>query len=185
MFIKKLSDKAVSVLVFVFLGIFAVFTILMKASGDILNAAVYNIVDYEFLWNYDKYLLVMSAWSNTEINAAIVNTWLDFGWLTGYGGLIFTLNLKLSEKLQGRPKKLAVFAAWSGLVAVTFDILENICLLNMLYQTNLMFKGLPLIVSLIATVKFLFVFIGILTFFALLLFKVVKYIKSRRKTLKT
>ena len=180
MFKKLAESKIINKLIFVFVGIFVLFTILMKASTDVLNNSVYNIVNFEFLWTYDKYQLVLDSWSNTVIKAAITNTWLDFGWLIGYGGLIFTLNLKLSNKIQNNFKKLVMFASVAGVIAVVFDIFENIILLNLLYQTDVVFNSLPLIVSIIASIKFAFVFIGIIIFLIGLLVVAINHFKAKK-----
>lgn len=168
------------IMVGVFFIIFVLFTILMKPSADILNSSVYNIVDYEFLWTFDKYQTVMSTWSDVEISAAKMNTFLDFGWLIGYGGLIFSLNLLLSKKYGAIGKKVLISAAIAGVVAVSLDIIENILLLNMLYGTAItVFKGLPLIVSITALLKFIFVGYGIAVFVVMLIMRLI--ILSKRK----
>ena len=162
--------------------IFIIFSLLMKSSSDILNASVYNILHYEFLFSFNRYQMIMNAWSIEEINAAIINTWLDFGWLVGYGGLVITLNTLLSEFVENTRKKLIQFAALSGFFAMVFDIFENILLLNLLYETRFVFSYMPLIVSIIATIKFMFVGYGIAAFFAVLIEKIIKI--TKRKHLK-
>lgn len=169
----------------IFFVIFITFTFLMKASGDILNASLYNIVDFELLWSYEKYQTVMAYWSTTEIQAAKTNTFLDFGWLIGYGGLIYTLNSLLAEKLNGKTKRLVSFAAIGGIVALSLDIVENVFLLNMLYETNIVFKGLPLLVSIIASLKFLFVIAAILIFIIGLVVLLIRYYKNKKRPSKT
>jgi hypothetical protein len=169
----------------IFFVIFIIFTFLMKSTSDILNANLYNIVDYEMLWSYEKYQTVMTYWSTTEIQAAKTNTFLDFGWLVGYGGLIYTLNSLLAEKLNGKTKKLVHLAAIGGILALSLDIVENVFLLNMLYKTNMVFKGLPLIVSIIASLKFLFVIASIFIFVIGLVVFIIKCIKTKKQISKT
>lgn len=150
--------------IIIFLIIFIVFTILMKPSTDVLNSSANNIVDFELLWNYNNYQTVMSSWSAQEIYAAKANTFFDFGWLIGYGGLIFSLNYLLMQKVQNKQKTIISSAVFAAIFAVSLDIIENIFLLNMLYETSMVFHFLPFIVSIVASLKFMFVFYGILVF---------------------
>lgn len=165
----------------IFLSIFIVFTVLMKPSFYILNESAYNIVHFEFMWNYETYQMIMNSWSDNEISAAITNTFYDFGWLVGYGGLVFIFNYLLAQKFLKKTKMLLYFAAYSGVVASIFDAFENIILLNLLKETQLVFGALPFMVSIIALIKFLFIGSGISIFIFMLIIFIIKKIKPKSK----
>ncbi len=160
--------------IIIFFAIFVVFSILMMPSTQVLNASVFNIVDLEFLWNYENYQELLSTWSINEIEAARVNTLLDFGWLIGYGGLAYSLNKALARKQKGSRKKLLQWASYAAVIAVVCDMLENAMLLNLLSQSALVFKGLPLFVSLIASLKFAFIGFSVIIFIIMVVILIIK-----------
>lgn len=171
------------IILIVCLIIFIVFTILMAPSNSILNASTYNIVDFEFLWNNNKYEHVMASWNSVELAAAKENTFFDFGWLIGYGGIIYALNKLLSKKMDGTLGKAINFGAISGIVALSLDIIENISILNMLSRSSMVFPFTPFFVSIIALFKFLFIFYAIIIFLIGIIFLLIQFYKKKQNKL--
>jgi hypothetical protein len=113
------------------------------------------------MFNNANYIKIMQGCSDAEINAAKVNTWLDFGWLIGYGGILFFLNIIFIDKNFINNKYLKS-VAFAGLIAAILDTVEDIILLILLYNYPVKLESLPFIVSLIASIKFILVIYSIL-----------------------
>ncbi len=166
------------IILFSCLAIFIVFTILMLPSNKILNTSTYNIVDFEFLWTNSKYEKIMSVWTPLETNAAKQNTLFDFGWLIGYGGIIFGLNKLLSKRFVGKLHKAVLFGAIAGIIALSLDIIENILILSLLYRLPIVFLFTPFFLSIVALLKFLFIFYAIIIFLVGIIYYIIQKIKK-------
>jgi hypothetical protein len=139
-----------------FSGIFIIFTILMAPASQILQTSRYDIVVFEFSWTVSGAQTILSDWGPTLQFVAIRLNWLDYGWMIGYGGLMWALNIALARKLRGRLQLIGCWMGAFGIVAASLDAIENLMLLVMLYSRS--FPALiPFVGSLCALVKFILV----------------------------
>ncbi len=162
-----MPTKQILVLIIISLATFLIFNILMGASRT-NPVHVYNIVDFEFSWTAAQADAIMATWGAAVVAQELFITYLDFGYLVGYGAMAFFL-LVLGVKLVGTHAKLAKFGiafAFISLASPACDVIENLNLIVML-------QGFPapatmmnaMVASIFALVKFgvLFAAIGVFT----------------------
>ena len=162
---NRLPTKGIVILIIVGVGIFVGFSILMTAARTLIVPA-YNIIDLEFAWTADQASTIMQAWGPPVVAQELYVTYLDFGYLAGYGAMAFgllTSGARLVKK-NGRLVKAAIFFMVISIVSPVSDIIENLNLISMMQN----FPSTPLdvnafVASLFASIKFgvLFMSIGV------------------------
>nr|MDO8117151.1 hypothetical protein [Candidatus Sigynarchaeota archaeon] len=125
--------KRTFVFVVISIATFLIFNILMGASR-IFPVPIYNIVDFEFSWTATQADLVMQTWGAQVVAQELFITYLDYGYLVGYGSMAFFL-LVLGVKLVERNAKFTKFGmlfAFISLASPACDAIENVNLIIML-----------------------------------------------------
>jgi hypothetical protein len=163
--LEKLGVKGTLVLVLGSIGLFVVFSTLMTAARA-FPVPVYDIVDLEFAWNGTQASLIMQTWGSLVVAQELYVTYLDFGYLAGYGAMAFWL-LALGILLVRSSEKLVragMIFMFLSIVSPVADIIENLNLIPMMSA----FPAFPadanaLVASVCATIKFgvLFLSIGV------------------------
>ncbi len=165
-FVTRLGMRGILALVLASLGIFVVFSILMAAARA-FPVPVYDIVDLEFAWTGGQASLIMQTWGTLVVGQELYVTYLDFGYLVGYGAMAFWL-LALGTLLVRSNQKFVHagnFFMLISIVSPVSDIIENLNLIPMMAA----FPAVPadinaLVASLFATIKFGVLFLSIAVF---------------------
>jgi hypothetical protein len=116
-----------------------------------------GIVPFELAGSQDRANEILAEWGGDGQDAARESLWIDFGFLLAYGTFL-TLALAAARDLaraRGWRRLAAIggIAAWFGALGAGFDALENICLLLTLDRAGAAF---PLLATVFATCKFIF-----------------------------
>jgi hypothetical protein len=164
-FLNRLGIKGILALVLASIGIFFVFSILMAAART-FPVPGYDIVDLEFAWNGTQANLIMQTWGAIVVAQELYVTYLDFGYLVGYGAMAFSLLALGTYIVQSNDKLVQAggFFMVFSLISPVSDVIENMNLIPMMAG----FPAVPmdvlaLVASFFATVKFgvLFLSIGV------------------------
>jgi len=163
--LDRLGTRGILALVAASMGIFVVFSILMAAART-FPVPVYDIIDLEFAWTGGQAGLIMETWGSLVVAQELYVTYLDFGYLVGYGMMAFWL-LALGARLVKKNEKFVKAAMIFMIVSMASpvcDIIENVNLIPMMHA----FPSTPLdvnavVASLFASIKFgvLFMSIGV------------------------
>jgi hypothetical protein len=109
----------------------AVMIVVMTKTGATLKTTVTpkGILDLEFANTISKAMIVTRAWapagSTDNINAAKINTYLDFIFLIFYSLFLFFTCKKIGRISSGSFGKAGMLIAKGALIAGFLDILEN------------------------------------------------------------
>jgi len=121
-----------------------------------------GIVPFELTGGQDRADEILAEWGEEGQDAARESLWIDFGFLLAYGTFL-TLALAAVRDLA-RERGWRRLAAIGGIVvsfgalAAAFDALENVCLLLTLDGAGAAF---PVLATIFAACKFLFLVTGI------------------------
>lgn len=121
-----------------------------------------GIVPFELTGGQDQADEVLAEWGEKGQDAARESLWIDFGFLIAYGTFL-TLALAATRDLArernwDRLAAIGRFAVMFGALCAGFDALENICLLLTLDGAGAAF---PLLATIFATCKFIFLAMAI------------------------
>ncbi|MFX0098413.1 MAG: hypothetical protein ACFFCS_02455 [Candidatus Hodarchaeota archaeon] len=179
--LKKIIDwhwKKVLSFVLVFLGIFVIFSIIMSLTRTI-PPPQYDILDFEFSWTGYQASVIMSTWGYDVCQQELNITYLDYGYLVGYGLMAFWLLVLGAKGVQGNEKwkDFSIKILPVPLFSAACDAIENVGLINM-------FQSYPAYVldfhaamaSIFATVKF--TLLGLSLFF--FIFEIIAFIRIRK-----
>ena len=177
--LEKISIRGFVVLIIASIGIFVAFSIIMNAIRT-LPVPTYNIIDLEFAWTGERASIIMQAWGAAIVTQELLITYLDFGYLAGYGLMAFWL-LALGARLVQKNEKLAKAALvfmFLSILSPVCDIIENANLIPMMEA----FPAIPLdtnalVASVCATIKFGVLFLSISVF----AFEIIHAISTRYK----
>jgi hypothetical protein len=105
---------------------------------------------------------ILTEWGEEGQDAARESLWIDFGFLIAYGTFL-TLAIAATRDLAGERgwpglARLGRIVAPFGALGAAFDALENVCLLLTLGDAG---KAFPLLATIFATFKFIFLAAGI------------------------
>jgi hypothetical protein len=181
--IQKLKEFPKNLYLFIITIVcFLIFILINQLVFAPYSATVptYGILDFEFAWIPEQILVIFAAWGSSGIAINVLGVWWDFLYIIGYGFFIFGAILLVTRQLEGRFQMIGLWMSLTPLVAGIFDVVENINLLIMLYNTSAFPAFVPFIASLTATIKFTLLIIGILYFFIALIGLAIKlFIKKK------
>ncbi len=109
---------------------FAPFNKIMESRG-------YNIINFELAWSPQKMDQILTSWGSEGIHAAIVLTWIDFGFILSYTAFLACSTIYMISKVESiilNPK--VKFVNSSSIVMAVSDVLENILGLYILYNPD-------------------------------------------------
>jgi hypothetical protein len=145
-----------------FAALAALIMLVFGITGMPLNtdAAPYGIVSFEIAGSVARAEQIISSWDAPARERATFSLGLDFLFIPIYAGAVI-LGIQLAaDKIQGR---LIAWRSWliaALLLAALLDIVENIALLAILFQSPS--APLPSIARLCALLKFTLIIIGVI-----------------------
>jgi hypothetical protein len=121
-----------------------------------------GMVPFELTGGESRAEEILAEWGEEGQDAARESLWIDFGFLIAYGTLL-TLAIAATRDLareRGWPRLtgLGRVVASFGAIGAGFDALENACLLLTLDDAG---KAYPLLATVFATCKFIFLAVAI------------------------
>jgi uncharacterized integral membrane protein len=145
-----------------------------------IEAAVttYGILDYEFAWTPSRAKTILSIWGNDGINSQVTAIYWDFFFIVGYVSLAFGLIVITLRKSESKIQTIGTYISLTPFLTGFLDVAENIFLLLMSNNPTSVPDSYPLLASLSATLKFGFLFIGILYFVMAVIFILINKIKK-------
>nr|MDO8111845.1 hypothetical protein [Candidatus Sigynarchaeota archaeon] len=114
-------------------AIFAAFSMLITGTRTI-PVGEFDIVDFEFVWTAGQADLIMQAWGQAIVTQELAITYLDYGYLSGYGLLAVGL-LLLGARLVDKNERFMRFGfafVFLSIVSPACDAIENVNLIVML-----------------------------------------------------
>ncbi|MFX1426426.1 MAG: hypothetical protein ACFFBE_08230 [Promethearchaeota archaeon] len=142
------------------------------------NVSTYGILDYEFAWTSSRVETILSVWGSEWIDNQITAIYWDFLFIIGYVSLAFGLIVIAFRKSEGKVQAIGTFITLTPFLTGIFDVIENIFLISMTNTPTSVTEPYPLIASLSATIKFGFLFIGIIYFVIAILLILINKIKK-------
>ncbi len=118
-----------------------------------------GIVDMELARTVSRANVVYGAWLPAIIPVAIKNTLIDFIFIIAYGSFLYACCISIA-KWQRRFYTIGVWFSRAMLVAVFFDVVENILLFRTL--SGYIHKEIVASTFMFASAKFLLVALGLL-----------------------
>lgn len=145
-----------------------------------IEAAVsrYGILDYEFAWTTSQVEIIFSVWGASGIDNQITAIYWDFLFIIGYVSLAFGLIVIALRKSDGKIQNIGTFITMTPFLTGFLDIIENGFLLKMTNIPTSVSDPFPLVASLSATLKFGFLFVGIIYFVIAIISIVINKIKK-------
>ncbi len=184
MFIEKLKespgDKAIAIITIISFLIFILINQLIFAPLSALDSD-YGILDFEFAWTTEQIHVIFNDWGEEIIIQQALGVYWDFLFILGYAPFIFGCILLVTRRLKGKFQRIGIFLSLTPIVAGVLDLIENMNLLVMLNNPTSFFPYIPFVVALCATIKFSFLIIGILFFFAALIGLIISKIRGTDK----
>lgn len=159
---NSLSKKQIMRAFWVAFALVVLITIVFGFTGIPLNtdAAPSGIISFELAGSAVRVEEIFSSWDSSARERAAFNLGLDFLFIPAYvSAVIIGIHLA-AEKVQGR------FSAWCSwltggvFLAGLLDIIENIALLTILFQSPT--APWPIIAKFCAIPKFTLIFMGII-----------------------
>jgi hypothetical protein len=153
----------------------------------ILSVAIYALMAYVFFLSgspvenmmagqlsFDGYYLKWQIYLFTEdLGLYRIAQVMDYGFMLGYGLLIFTSALRVSRGINkdSLPHKIGMYMAVSGIIAAIFDACENLFILLTLMEPFGFPDVLGVIHSCFALVKWILIYTSIITTLVLYFYK--------------
>ena len=138
----------------------------------------YSILDYEFAWTTSRVETIFSVWGASGIDNQVTAIYWDFLFIAGYASLAFGLIVIALRKSEGNIQNIGTYITITPFLAGFLDIIENIFLILMANAPTSVSDPFPLVASLSATLKFGFLFIGIIYFVIAIISIVINKIKK-------
>lgn len=130
-------------------------------SGLKTPAAPLGIVSFELCWTQDKADRILQGWRGAGVATAKSNLHWDFLFIPAYSTAIALLCGCAGTGAGASWRVVLVSLAWLQWGAAILDVIENICLLQLLKTGTANSPMLPIIASICAAVKFLIVIPGL------------------------
>jgi hypothetical protein len=124
----------------------------------------YGILDYEFAWTSNQVEIILTAWGSSGIDKQVAAIYWDFLFIIGYVSLAFGLIVIAFRKSEGRIQRIGTYITTVPFITGLLDVIENVFLILMANTSTSVSDPFPLTASLSATLKFGFLFIGIIYF---------------------
>jgi len=182
MFLEKLknSPKNLILVIIAIIG-FLIFILINQLVFAPLAKLVptYGILDFEFAWIPETIQTIFTVWGTEGMNLQTLGVYWDLLYIIGYSLFIFGSIVLVSRRLTRKLENVGLILSLTPLIAGLFDLIENINLLIMLNNPNTFPSFIPLVTSISATIKFGFLFIGIIFFFLALVIAIIMLIRKK------
>lgn len=159
----KISGRLLKVGIFI--GVFTVLAItyfILNPMNEIISQTGFTILEFQLAWTKSNMDEILIGWGNVK-DDVIQQTWLDFIFIIGLVIFFVSISLLLAKSLANRIfVKLSKLAVWTALLEGLFDFSENIFSLLILTNPTNYPETLVFLVSLMTTLKFLFLGIEVL-----------------------
>ena len=142
------------------------------------RVSTYGILDYEFAWTSSRAETILSVWGSEGIDNQVTAIYWDFLFIIGYVSLAFGLIVIAFRKSERKIQSIGTLITITPFLTGIFDVTENIFLISMTNTPTSVSELHPLITSLSATIKFGFLFIGIIYFVITSLIIIINKIKK-------
>ena len=142
------------------------------------RVSTYGILDYEFAWTSSRAETILSVWGSEGIDFQVSAIYWDFLFIVGYVSLAFGLIVIAFRKSEGKIQSIGTFMTLTPFLTGIFDVIENLFLISIANTPTSVTEPHPLIASLSATIKFGFLFVGIIYFIIALLLIIINKIKK-------
>jgi uncharacterized membrane protein len=106
---------------------------IMQFQGKILKAKGFDIVSFELAKTTSQAETIMTQWGATGVEAARLNTFIDFFFILAYVSFGYFISLILTESdPNSTVKRMGKRMAQGMIIAGAFDVIENIAMLQTL-----------------------------------------------------
>lgn len=176
--LKKIPSD-LFLLIIASIGIIILLVINIVVFEPLANSgSIYGILDFEFAWTKERILFIFADWGVDGIALQVNGVYWDLLYIIGYSVPMFALILLFTRKVSGKIADIGLYISLTPFVAGIFDLVENINLLIMLYNSPNFAPFVPLIASIAALIKFSLLLVGIAFFLVVLVLTLIKRFKK-------
>ncbi|KKK41917.1 MAG: hypothetical protein Lokiarch_39130 [Candidatus Lokiarchaeum sp. GC14_75] len=172
-FLESPKNKILYILTLVgFLIVLLVELFIFMPIGS--TVPTYGVLDFEFAWTANKGDKIFSIWGSNGLKIQTIAVYWDFLFIIGYVLLAFSLITFTLRRSENKIQAIGIFITITPFLTGILDLIENLFLLAMLSSPHFVLNPFAFFASISATLKFGFLFIGILYFLVgliVLLFK--------------
>ena len=126
------------------------------------NVSPYGIISFELAHNITHSKIIMDSWSDVQKSYAFFNLGLDFAYMICYSISLYLGCLyvtKIFDKQSSFFKTIGMSIARLQFLAAGFDVIENICLYNLLLGN--LENSFSITAMWTAMIKFFLIFVGL------------------------
>ena len=183
--LEKPSKQLLKIVIIITCLSFIILTILFPICAPNTASTIYGIMNFELAFTSKQIQIIFSVWNTNPLifQEQILAVYLDyFLYIPSYTLFLGGLVLWFTRKFDGKIQQIGLIITLTPLFAAIFDIIENVGLLVMLNDANGYINGtasaiIPMITSICASIKFLFLIVAI--FFALI--SIIYWVFIRRR----
>lgn len=137
-----------------------------------------GILDLEFAYSNSQTSNILNAWQGDKIEAAKINTYIDFGLLIFYSVFLFYCCKNLAINFNGIIRKVGLLFSKGALIAGGLDLIENTGMLITLGGHQQAF--IATVTSVCASIKWIIAILGILYIILISPFAIYHYYKNKK-----
>jgi hypothetical protein len=138
-----------------------------------------GILDLEFAYNNSHVSNILHAWQGDRIEAAKINTYIDFGLLIFYSVFLFYCCKSLAINFYGNTRRIGLLLSNGALIAGALDIIENTGMLITLGGHQQAF--IAMVTAFSASIKWIIAIMGILYILFMSPFAIYQYYKHKKQ----
>ncbi len=137
-----------------------------------------GILNLEFAYNNSQTSNILNAWQGDGIEAAKINTYIDFGLLLFYSVFLFYCCNNLALNFNGNIRRIGLLLSKGALIAGALDLIENSGMLITLGGHQQAF--IAMVTTVCASIKWIIAIMGILYILFVSPFAFYHYYKHRK-----
>ncbi len=142
-------------------GIMGMFLMMRPTAKKLYTPQTHlGILDLEFAYNNSQTSKILQAWQGDRIEAAKINTYIDFGLLLFYSAFLFYSCKNLAINFNGNTRRIGLLLSKGALIAGLLDLIENTGMLITLAGHQQAFIAMA--TAICASIKWILAILGIL-----------------------
>ncbi|MFX1273483.1 MAG: hypothetical protein ACFFBP_12215 [Promethearchaeota archaeon] len=154
------TRNLIFILLFSFVAFMWMYVFVFIANDDLLKELGAPLLfEFEFAFTYDQANLIISAWNaQGMLSWNILLNILDFPFIFSYVLILMSLSVFAMRQLKDKFLNIGLKLIYLPILAGLLDVIQNIFILIMLLNANALNITFPLIVSLLAIIKYALMF---------------------------
>ncbi|MFX0069567.1 MAG: hypothetical protein ACFFAO_00540 [Candidatus Hermodarchaeota archaeon] len=156
---------------------FMTFVVFAPIELDLKGRTGYGVFEFELAWTSENVNKIFNAWGQDGKNKQLLMTIIDFLYIPAYVAFIAGCLLLVTRNIEGKAQEIGLYMTLTPVFSGIFDVIENVNLILMLIDDMFVWSICPFMASLCATIKFVLLFIAIISFILGLIVLIVQKLK--------